>query len=58
MNARLQMLSHEVEQLLGRGFYPVRLLIMAVACARVPPLLICGPATRLERRLCENQPRL
>lgn len=33
-----------------RAFYPVQLLIIAVACAIVPYVLIRGPVTRLARR--------
>ncbi len=34
-----------------RAFYPVQLLIVAVACAIVPYFLIRGPVTRLTRGL-------
>jgi hypothetical protein len=40
-----------------REFYPVQLLIVAVACAIVPYVLIRGPVTRLTRRLYRNQAR-
>jgi hypothetical protein len=38
-----------------RAFYPVQLLIVAVACAIVPYFLIRGPVTRLTRGLYKNQ---
>ena len=37
-----------------RAFYPVQLLIVAVACAIVPYVLIRGPVTRLTRGLYKN----
>ncbi len=38
-----------------RAFYPVQVLIVAVACALVPYFLIRGPVTRLTRGLYKNQ---
>jgi len=38
-----------------RSFYPVQLLIVAVACAIVPYVLIRGPVTRLTRILYQNK---
>jgi len=37
-----------------RAFYPVQLLIVAVACAIVPYVLIRGPITRLTRGFCKQ----
>jgi len=37
-----------------RAFYPVQLLIVAVACALVPYALIRGPVTRLARGFYRN----
>ena len=39
------------------AFYPVQLLIVAVACAIVPYVVIRGPVTRLTRGLYRNQSR-
>jgi hypothetical protein len=41
-----------------REFHVGQLLIVAVACAIVPYVLIRGPITRLTRRLYRNQPEL
>jgi hypothetical protein len=38
-----------------QAFYPVQLLIIAVACAIVPYVVIRGPVTRLTRGLYKNQ---
>ena len=38
-----------------RMFYPVQVLIVAVACAIVPYLLIRGPVARLMRRIYRNR---
>ena len=38
-----------------RAFYPVQLVIIAVACAIVPYVVIRGPVTRLTRGLYRNQ---
>jgi hypothetical protein len=40
-----------------RWLYPVQLLIVAVACAVVPYVLIRGPVGRLARVLSRNKPR-
>ncbi len=40
-----------------RAFYPVQLLIVAVACALVPYVVIRGPVTRLTRGLYRNEVR-
>ena len=38
-----------------RWFYPVQLLIVAVACAVVPYALVRGPVTRLARALSRRR---
>ena len=38
-----------------RWFYPVQLLIVAVACAIVPYALVRGPVTRLARALSSRR---
>ena len=40
-----------------RWFYPVQLLIVAVACAIVPYFLVRGPITRIARMLLDTQRR-
>jgi hypothetical protein len=37
------------------AFYPVQLLIVAVACAIVPYVVIRGPITRITRLLCQSR---
>ena len=37
-----------------RAFYPVQMLVVAVACAIVPYFLIRGPVTRIARLLRRN----
>jgi hypothetical protein len=39
-----------------RAFYPIQVLIVAVACAIVPYILIRGPITRLTRALTKASP--
>jgi hypothetical protein len=40
-----------------RAFYPVQVLIIAVACAIVPYVVVRGPVTRLARGFYKNQAR-